>query len=351
VRTIITPLLRWLFRRVDHSHPVSAQHVRRILILRYDAIGDMIVTIPMIDFLRAVCPNAQIDVISSPANHSIATTVPDISCIPFARTLRSYFVCWWALRKRHYDVTYSLVINKTTLAGWLSNTLGKSAVTVSFEHPERRHIYSVWFNHQIPQVRGTETMTIMQLRLAGASLGIVPDTDRFPLRLTLSNEARAFASEQRDPSAQTIVLNISAGNSYRMWTEERNAALIDGLMSLNPAWRVSIVGHGPRLAMAERLAQRHPQRCTAVPGAPFLHVAAICEDALMLISPDTSMIHAASALGTPVIGLYTRRATFINEWMPHGVPFEAVVTNQAADLESIAPSDVLDAVNRLAQRL
>jgi len=351
MRAILTPILRGLFRRTNRSQPVDPAAVQRVLLLRYDAIGDGIVTLPMIDFLLSTCSHAHIDVVTSPANDSIFATEPRVRRYCFRRTFVSYISTWWKLRRNRYDLTFSLVINKTTLAGWLANTFGTSATTVTFEHPERRHHYGVWFNMQIPQERGVETMTMMQLRLAGAALGVVPQFDRFPLRLPLTSQAQTFAHRVILTGQPTVVLNLSAGNAYRMLSEEVNAALARLILERHPTWHIALIGHGIRVAMAERLATTIGPRATAVPAASFLSMAAVLQRAMLLVSPDTSMIHAASAVGTPVVGLYTTRATFINEWMPYGVPFEAVVTHERADLDTLDPERIADAVDALATRL
>lgn len=351
MRAILTPLFRVLFRRTNRSTPVDPAKVKRVLLLRYDAIGDGIVTLPMIDFILTTCPNAMVDVVTSPANDQIFATEPRIRRYCFDRTLHRYVATWWALRRNRYDLTFSLVINKTTLAGWLANTLGKSAVTVTFEHPERRHVYGVWFNMQIPQERGVETMTMMQLRLAGAALGVPPQFDQYPLRLSLPEGSHTIACQVMAEGRPTVVLNLSAGNAYRMLSEERNTALAQQVLHRHPSWHIALIGHGPRIAMAQRIASSLGGRAIAIPAASFLSMAAVLQRAVLLISPDTSMIHAASAVGTPVVGLYTTRATFIHEWMPYGVPFEAVVTHERADLDTLEPERIADAVDALATRL
>lgn len=352
-RLIYGVFRRWYDRR-PATKPLDPAGVHRILILRYDAIGDMIVTIPMIDYLRELCPNAHIDIVSSPSNDQILANESSVrERFIFKRSLMSFIDLKRRMPREGYDVVFSLVINKTTLAGFLANSLGgKRSTTVSFEHPGRTELYQTWFNVQMPHARGVDVMTVMQLRLAGHVFGAVPDLSKYPLRLSLSTQNRNFAlSAVSWMSGLKIVLNISAGNPYRMWSEERNATFIELLFTIGVPISISICGHGDRFTMAQRLADKFDVRVRVLPQGSFLDTAACLAQADVVITPDTSMVHAASALGIPVLVMFTKKATFIGEWMPYGVPFTYVITSDREDLESIDPATVLQAFTAFLPRL
>ncbi|MBC8124928.1 MAG: glycosyltransferase family 9 protein [Candidatus Kapabacteria bacterium] len=347
-------VFQWWFRRSPFEGVLDPKAIQRILILRYDAIGDMIVTIPMIDYLRVVCPGAQIDVVSSPSNDQIIEHEPAVhSRYVFERTFGGFLRLIRRMPHKDYNIVFSLVINKTTLAGLLSNVLGgRTSVTVSFEHPDRRQLYQTWFNVQVPHERGKDVMTLMQLHLVESIFGERVDASRYPLRLSFSEAHQKFAMQSMSwMTGRRIVLNLSAGNAYRMWSEERNASLIDLLLRQEDSYTVALIGYGERHAMAERIAARYPERVKVIPEGRFLDTAACLTKCDVLITPDTSMVHAASAVGTPVLVMFTRKATFIDEWMPHGTPFEYVITNGGDDLEMIEPVEVVEALNRLVLKI
>ncbi|MCX6139569.1 MAG: hypothetical protein NTX15_01860 [Candidatus Kapabacteria bacterium] len=354
MKRLLYKLLQLWSRRHPTKKSIDPTLVKSILILRYDAIGDMIVTIPMIDYLRELCPEARIDVVTSPSNDQILNATSAYSCRHvFDRTLGGLVRVKKSVRKGGYDLVFSLVINKTTLAGFLANILGgRVSTTVSFEHANRRDLYQTWFNIQVPQERGRDVMTVMQLNLVGHVFGQSPDPLRFPLHLTLSADELAFARRSMSwMSGLRIVLNLSAGNSYRMWSEERNEECIRGLLQSGQPLTISLIGHGGRRAMADRLAELFPDVVRVIPPGTFLQTAACLTECDLLVTPDTSMVHAASALKTPVFVLFTRRATFINEWMPHGVPFDYVITEGQEDLESIDPLVAVDGLVQFCARL
>ena len=56
----------------------------------------------------------------------------------------------------------------------------------------------------------------------------------------------------------------------------------------------------------------------------------LCERASMVISPDTAVVHVASALGTPVIGIYQDNGVKAIQWAPRS-PGSAVVLSACRD--------------------
>lgn len=302
----------------------------------------------MIDYLRTICPLAQIDVVCSPSNKVILEGVAGVRrIVVFSKTIKSYLTTWRALRTMEYDVCFGLVTNKTTLLGWLANTLGNSAITVCFEHSGRRDLYSVFFNKMIAVKRGVEVMVRMQIALAATTFGEKPDYDSYPLRLELNHVniewAKSLFATWISP---VIAVNLSAGNWYRMWSEEHYRECLRLLHSTFPQCTFLVFGYADRVAMAQRLAADTPNT-VALQSEPLLRIASVLRLCSLVITPDTSIVHIASAVGAPIVGMYTRKATFIQEWMPYGVPFRAVITDHREPLDSLRPELVVKSVQEL----
>ncbi|MEX2115504.1 MAG: O-antigen ligase family protein [Bacteroidota bacterium] len=71
----------------------------------------------------------------------------------------------------------------------------------------------------------------------------------------------------------------------------------------------------------------------------LLTIADLIRSAKCVVTPDTSIIHIASAVQTPVLGFYTPlRVT--NEWMPFGVKYDIVLAENGRPVSSI-PTDIV----------
>jgi len=71
-----------------------------------------------------------------------------------------------------------------------------------------------------------------------------------------------------------------------------------------------------------------------------MEVAALIGMAKAVITPDTSIIHFASAMRTPVVGLYTRREPRPTEWQPYLIPHRSVFSEPGDPVSSITAGEV-----------
>ena len=60
---------------------LSVSSIRKILIIRLDRIGDMVMTTPIFRALKEKWPDAQITVLTNPVNQNIVINNPFIDCI------------------------------------------------------------------------------------------------------------------------------------------------------------------------------------------------------------------------------------------------------------------------------
>ncbi|MEX2090344.1 MAG: glycosyltransferase family 9 protein, partial [Bacteroidota bacterium] len=73
--------------------------------------------------------------------------------------------------------------------------------------------------------------------------------------------------------------------------------------------------------------------------ASLLEIASLVEGALCVITPDTAIVHFASAMKTPILGLFTPLQG-IHEWLPYKVRHELVTADPGKPVSSI-PLDVM----------
>ena len=85
--------------------------IKRILVMRFSAIGDIILTLPVIDALHARYPDADIDYVTSQENIDLVSRHPGTHRIwPFDRSLgfRELRRFGTMLRERNYDLVVDL---------------------------------------------------------------------------------------------------------------------------------------------------------------------------------------------------------------------------------------------------
>src|SRR5687767_341676 len=96
-RRVRRALARLLARRLPAPRAdETPRDVTRLLVLRHDAIGDMIMTTGILRALKESRPELRIDVVASPSNVSMLNGVPWVSAVHvFDRRRRAH---WQAIR-------------------------------------------------------------------------------------------------------------------------------------------------------------------------------------------------------------------------------------------------------------
>ena len=85
--------------------------------------------------------------------------------------------------------------------------------------------------------------------------------------------------------------------------------------------------------------------------SPNLYYASgIINDSEMLISLDTSLIHLASALGKPVLGLYNNDMLNHSRYSPYNTISESVISNTEF-IRDIEPSSIIDSYSKLISKI
>jgi ADP-heptose:LPS heptosyltransferase len=353
IRNIIYFIFKIVFANKEVELPVDISKIKKVLILRYDVIGDMIVTLPVIHFFKKMNPNIIVDVLASVSNKDI---------LKYDQRVRNVIVSTGkqldlirkslSIRNENYDVVCSFVYNKTTIAGLVSNFASrKTAIKIAMRHEERYKMYSTFFNVQIPpaDLRNKYTFSEIQVMMMCKVFGVVYNDDLVKMKICCDDESRNKARNfiSRIPSDCHVMVNISAGKDYRKWNLENYRELIKKITDANDNIKVIIISSPDDFGEILSLAGSFPDRAFPYPTANILVAVAILELMKFVISPDTSIVHAASACGVPVVALYSLINTVIREWMPFGVKYKAVMTDDKLPLDSIPPERVFRAFQNL----
>ena len=71
-------------------------------------------------------------------------------------------------------------------------------------------------------------------------------------------------------------------------------------------------------------------------------VAAIIDQSSLVFTPDTSIVHIASATNTPVFLIYSLLSSHFTEWLPYKSKFASVRTKTKEPIENIETDEILN---------
>lgn len=274
----------------------------RICVLRLSAIGDTCHALAVIRRLQDNWPDTHITWIIGKSEFQLMSAIRDIDFIAFdkSRGRAAYRDVRAQLENRHFDI--ALCMHASMRANLLIRSI-PSKLRLGFDRARARDFQWLFTNRRIDATSGEHALEAM-LAFATA-IGAAPTEPRWDIPLT--NQEREFAARHRDGARPLVLISPCSSQrsrNYRNWSADRYIAVIDYLESQYGA-RVVVTGgtseieseYGERLSFntgADNLVGRTSLR----------ELAALIASSDLAICPDSGPAHIATAMGTPVIGLY-----------------------------------------------
>jgi lipopolysaccharide heptosyltransferase II len=295
-------------------------HIRRILIVRVDLLGDVVLSTPAVRALRRAYPRAQIDMLvqapyagileGDPDIHRIHVWNPHIWRDPRNWAAPSTWAQTLAALARLRMPRYDLAISVSGDIGSIVTRLTGARRRVGYA----REAYRWFMTDPVPGGRYLERAheTRYVLRLAAAAGATPQPSDERP-HLSVSPEATVRMRSLLDtaraskatPDGPTIALHAGARNGQaKRWPARHWATLARRLA--NELGALVVLTGAPNEEPLARDIER-------MAGAPLLNLCgktslpelkALLAQADLVISGDSGPMHIACAVGAPVIALH-----------------------------------------------
>jgi heptosyltransferase I len=274
---------------------------QNLCILRLSALGDATHVLPVVRAIQDKWPETEITWIIGKLERRLLNGVDDVEFIvfdkrggwPAIRALRK------ELRNRRFDILLHMQV--AARANLLSRMI-RAPERLGWDRGRSRDFHH-WFTRQkVAQVP-------FQHQVEGFlefsnSLGIPVKTPRWDL--PVAAEARAWVGEQVPDEDAVLLISPCSSHVLRNWRPEYYAIVADHAAS-EIGMRVILSGGPSELERdtGREIESRMNSPCLNLVGKDTLEQSkALLQRADLVISPDSGPAHIASALGTPVIGLY-----------------------------------------------
>jgi heptosyltransferase-3 len=308
---------------------------RRILVVRTDRLGDVVLTLPMFAYLRRRFPDARLAFLGRRYIAGIASPHPSIDeslwyddgnePLPFGVMLQT-------LRRGNFDAVF--VVHPTPRLAVLM-FLARIPVRIGTGY----RWYSWMFNRRVYSHRKTAARHELEYNLELLSQldcpvpsPIVPE-----FGITVSSSARdgAWAALRRHgilEKEQYIVVHPSTGGSAREWPRDSFAALLRELVA-RYGFRVVLTGLAADSSGNERLRSAIGDAAVSVAGELSLQeLGGVLEGARLLVVNSTGPLHLAVALGVPVLAFFPQIPVMgPGRWGPYTTRSRVLVPERPID--------------------
>lgn len=286
--------------------------MKKILVVRYRFIGDMILTIPFLRNLRYSYPDAQIDMLVAPNSGEVIENCPYVNNFIYFDTNRKHKYeqgkgkrkTFWhyvkELRKKRYDKAYILKRSFSSAAlcffAGIKERIGYDTESRGFLLTKK-----VTYNEQKHE-------SLCFLDVLEAEGNKIKDTY---LENWIKEENRNKITELLKKygiqnKVKKVVINATATNDDKVWDLKNFIKIIEYLANEKNA-QVIFIGAPSDKKIYDEMEYDSELKIKPINLCGEVNIKdslALLEEVDFLIGNDSGNLHMASSVGTPVIGLY-----------------------------------------------
>ena len=305
---------------------------RRILLVRTDRIGDVILSTPVAIALKKHFPETEVAFLVREYTRPLVQSCPAVDSVLSLESFQSpqgklrIRALVRYLREQKFDAVVHLHPRaELAWAAWLAQIPKNIGTGYRF--------FSFLFSHRIYEHRKTAARHEAEynLRLL-RPLGLTEAAVQFDLRVDATSRERVEAILREQgivPGTPLVVLHPGSGGSARDWPPEYFADLAQRVRQSGKA-RVVITGSADEKDLLEPHLQSAKMKPVSLAGRlSFKELAALLRRADVMVANSTGPLHLAVAVGTEVVAFYPPiRACRPERWGPYGRRGDVLMSQQ-----------------------
>ncbi len=308
---------------------VAFSRIERVLVIRLDEIGDVILTVPFLRELRINLPDAWITLVVKPAVYNIVELCPYVdevltynwsikgwySKVPIVRSfvkslfckVRAFSLCMKHLWRRRFDMAliprWDVDYYGATFLAFLSGarySIGYSEKNTFNKMRENKN-YDVLLTHPVKRqsVKHEVCRSIDML----TEMGFV--VDNLDIELWISDDdvsvADALLGDVADGDTQLIAVSPGAGAKKRCWPISRFVELIRWICTSFYA-KVILIGGPEDRDLGDYVSDALGNRVINIIGKTTLRqTVALLKRCSLFVGSDSGPMHMAAACNVPVV--------------------------------------------------
>ena len=294
--------------------------IKRILLVRTDRLGDVILTLPMLPALRQCFPNAYIAMLLRRYTGEVLEGNPNVDeliwyddndgLVPFDRMSAT-------LREKQFDI--AVVVYPRFRLAWL---MFRSGIPVRVGTGYR--YYSILFNKKVYEHRKNAQRHELEYNLnllkeLGCKLPVnfkpeffinIPESAQTKVDTLL----HSIGVEEN----KFIVIHPGSGGSAREWSPDNFGALASCFIH-EAGLKVVVTGTKTEEEKVSAVVDAsNGQAISLVGKLTIKELGALIRSAKLFVSNSTGPLHLGVAMGTPVVGLFPQhQAMSVKRWGPY----------------------------------
>jgi lipopolysaccharide heptosyltransferase II len=277
---------------------LDRSRIKRILVIKLRAIGDVVLSTAVLSNLRAAFPEAHIDFLTETPSKEVIEGNPFLdSFVIFDNKRQNGLQLILSIRRRRYDLVIDLFGNPRSA---LVTLFSGAPYRVGFRFKWRKYCYTTVVEPRGGEMHNTE-FNLDALRAIG-----IPINER-SITFPVTREAEEFAEQFfiRSGIREKFVVALNPGGGWytKRWRLSGYAGLGDALVRQYNATILIVWGPGEE-RMAQEIQSLMKSPALLIPPTSLKELGAILKRCTAVVTNDSGPMHIAAAVGAPVVAIF-----------------------------------------------
>ncbi|MBT4731106.1 glycosyltransferase family 9 protein [Candidatus Woesearchaeota archaeon] len=345
-------ILRWLTNKKPNDFDIK--NTQSVLFLRYDRIGDMVVTTPVFRELKLAYPHIQITVLASIANQGVLTNNPHVDNIitNHKNNLLSDFPSLLKLRKKNFDVCVEFdhsVIPHAIIRLKIINP--KKVISV-----KKDGRYGVdgsellLYDFYTEKLKGQHFRDIWLATLK--PFGIKPKSNSYDLFITSKQQEQAQNFIKQYSSKFLVGINLEGAVKGKKIKFSELYQICQGLHKKNNNIQIIILTIPNNLQNTNNkvAGMALDYVTTSYNTDTILDAAALISQLDLIITPDTSIVHIASVFNKPIVTIHENNQNSYQLFSPTSALNKTVFSPKKDTLDGYDVQKLIEYANQFINK-
>lgn len=280
-----------------------------ILLVRLRAVGEVVMTLPVLDIVRRNYPNAFLAMlVESPCEEIFEADTrvdkvfvfnkPFLRSLPYHKQMKAFWEFVASLRKQRFDLAIDL--HNVSRSQWLTFLSGATERVGVKTRALTHHLHTT----TVEALRDTRQHNIARYLQILKTMGM--NVEEYTYQMSLSEDALLWADQWMKQhtlgNRVRVVLHPGAAHIHKCWLPDQFARIGDLLTESNQAQIIITCGPNER-TLSEDVQRQMRSPSQVISDISLQQMAALLAKSDLLISNDTGPTHISSVVGTPTIAV------------------------------------------------
>jgi heptosyltransferase-1 len=316
--------------------------MRKILIIRLGKIGDIVVTSFVFEIIKSNYPQIDIYLLTLKSNQDVLKFNPRLKKVFYSKNNVMLFWNLLKLKFFNFDLLLDFNDNQSTTSSLIFRFL-RAKFKAAYNFKNYKNVIDI----EINPLAKNESHIIERTKDFLLQMGIPIDNGKIKPFFYLNPSVYTDIKKEKEENEIMVAINLSAGAKIRYWEKDKWIELLKLILKEYPSFKLLLLSTPQDERLRKEIHSTLIQtKQPAFKNLTIQHFASYIQISDILISPDTSAIHIASALGIPTIAMYPNYESNYVSWQPYKIPFRSIKSGTES-VKQISVKEVFGAFQSL----